>query len=58
MVEINQPDFTHAGAGERGDCMAADAAAANYNDEGGAQGGEARVGEEDAVTRQLFKDEV
>jgi hypothetical protein len=35
-----------------------DAAAADYNDEGGAEFGEAVVGEEDAVSSQLFQNEV
>lgn len=58
MVEIYQADLGDAGAGEGGACVRAHAAAADYDDEGVAEFGEAFVAQEDAVPGELFEDEL
>lgn len=58
LVEVDETKVGAAGAGEGGGCVRAHAAAADHDDEGGAEFGEAGVSEEDAVSGQLLKDEV
>lgn len=50
MIEVDKADFGTAGAGEGAGAVGTYAAATYYDYKGGAEFGEACVGEEDAVT--------
>jgi hypothetical protein len=56
LVEVDEADFATAGTRQGGCCVGADAAAADDDDKGVAQFGEAFVGQEDAVAGELLED--
>lgn len=58
LVEVNEAETLHAGAGEGGAGVRADAAAANNDDEGRAQPAQALLTQKDAVARQLLENQL
>ncbi len=58
LIEVDQSDACDTGAGQSGAGVRADAAAADNDDKGAAQGGEPCIAQEDAVARELLEDEL
>jgi hypothetical protein len=58
LVEVYDSDPRHARSCKRSCCMGADAAKANDDDEGGAEGRKADVVKRDPVAGELFEDQL